>query len=235
MKEFLIAAGSITGTDHKRPLNTTNCQDSYYYAVEDEKIVAVITDGCGAFRHSEVGAKLGARIIVKRLMQNYSWDQAWARIVSDLGMIAGTLETGQYSWSEAVENFLLFTIVGVMITPKRTFIFTRGDGAVCVNNNTTVFSQNNTPDYLGYHLINSTREQTPVIRDSFSTNDIVNIALATDGAQSQLADVRNTLFRNRLTWTNPDYVRRHLVLQQKANPTLLYDDATLLLIQRALI
>lgn len=239
MENFQIAAGSITGSDHKKPLLTVNCQDSFYYDECENKIVAVVCDGCGGSPHSEVGAKIGARIIANTFMQFRfpevapTWEQGWMRINQHLAQVAGGLMGFNCSWEQAVEEFLLFTIVGVIITPQETLVFTRGDGSFQVNDEITCLSQNNRPDYLGYYLIKASKyEPTPILNVRLPTSEINKLVLSTDGAEQLLGEEITEIMNDELTWQNPDYLRRQLTLRQKAKPKDFFDDATLITIRR---
>ena len=59
-----IAAGRVLGREHAR--RGESCQDAFAIRQEGERLVAVVTDGCGSARRSEVGAGLGAVLVVER-------------------------------------------------------------------------------------------------------------------------------------------------------------------------
>ncbi len=245
MPKFQIAGGSIMGGHHKRPLRTLNAQDSFYYeqATNTSPLVAVVCDGCGAkdCPHSEVGAKIATRIITRRL-QNItsinSWSQAWIRITSDLRLIADQMVTRDQSFKQIVNEFFLFTIVGVVMFDTRSVIFTRGDGLYAVNGEVVTLSNNNNnnaPDYIGYHLTEPSAHAYMPEADTcvgYETDQIESIILATDGAHHFLG-TPDKILNDPYVWSNPDQVGRILQTEQKNHPEHVTDDATLVVIRQA--
>src|SRR6478736_889725 len=59
---FEIAGGSVSGRSHG--LAGKGNQDAYHWSVEERSLVAVVCDGCGSGAQSEVGAAIGARLLV---------------------------------------------------------------------------------------------------------------------------------------------------------------------------
>jgi serine/threonine protein phosphatase PrpC len=59
------AIGSIIGRNHV--LAGKNNQDAYRIVSNEKFIIAVVCDGCGSGKHSEVGAKLGARLVINAI------------------------------------------------------------------------------------------------------------------------------------------------------------------------
>src|SRR3990167_11200632 len=64
---FEVAAGSVIGRDHLRPLGWKNNQDGYAIRSSADSIVAVVTDGCGSETKSEVGAAIGANLVAETI------------------------------------------------------------------------------------------------------------------------------------------------------------------------
>src|SRR5262245_8137740 len=58
-----IAGGSIAGQMHLAA--GRNNQDAYCWEASPGGLVAVVCDGCGSGPHSEVGALIGARLVVR--------------------------------------------------------------------------------------------------------------------------------------------------------------------------
>src|SRR4051794_26892607 len=76
---FEVAAGSVPGRDHLGRGNLLagrNNQDAYAWSCSEAGLVAVVCDGCGGGRHSEVGAQLGARLLVTALAPVAPGDRA---------------------------------------------------------------------------------------------------------------------------------------------------------------
>ena len=89
-----------------------------------------MTDGCGSSPHSEVGAKIGAAIVARCVAcrgdlqaPDGGLQAAATQIFEQLRIIAGALGDDIV---RVVNEYLLFTIVGVVITPEETIIFAAG-------------------------------------------------------------------------------------------------------------
>lgn len=65
---FELAWGTITGREHAR--TGKNNQDACHADADGEALVAVVCDGCSSGRHSEVGAQIGARLLVEAVRGN---------------------------------------------------------------------------------------------------------------------------------------------------------------------
>jgi serine/threonine protein phosphatase PrpC len=63
--QFEYASGSIIGRNHV--FAGKNNQDAYRIVANEKFIIAVVCDGCGSGKHSEVGAKLGARLVINAI------------------------------------------------------------------------------------------------------------------------------------------------------------------------
>jgi len=64
---FQIAGGSVPGRRHR--MAGRNNQDAFAWAARDGALVAVVSDGCGSGTHSEVGAQIGARLVVRAALR----------------------------------------------------------------------------------------------------------------------------------------------------------------------
>jgi len=124
--------------------------------------IGIICDGCSEGKNSEVGAKLTAHFAVNRIFElvNDSFfltkDIPKALYFSIQIFLMQLLE--QYS-SANEERFLfindhfLFTIIGFIQGPNNTVVFSIGDGVIIINGDIQVIDQNDTPNYLAYHLV----------------------------------------------------------------------------------
>lgn len=242
---FEIAAGSVAGRNHQ--LAGKNSHDAFCCLFEEEAIIAVVSDGCGSGRHSEVGAKLGARLLaasiyenVKRLSQRISVDNFflyWERVRQDvLAQLRVLTNAMGGSFSENITDYFLFTIVGAIITPRVTFIFSLGDGFICVNGEITQIGPfpGNEPPYLAYGLTGSSViDQHPELLQfqvypTLPTKSLQSLLLGTDGVKDLVAAAnrrmpgKNELFgplsqfwEKDSYFKNPDMVRRRLALANR--------------------
>lgn len=191
---FEIAGGTVAGRDHVRI--GQNSHDAYCWSHRDIT-VAVVCDGCGSSDHSEVGAKIGAKIAVDSLLRHYrgvpelfqyaNIENPGLQLVkrSILTRIQGLAESMAGSFSENVSQYFLFTILGTILDPKnnKAYIFGCGDGLFYVNDvPTTIPSPNNAPAYLSYNLV-ETNQKPPDLGMLWmgSLEEVKSILLGTDG------------------------------------------------------
>lgn len=178
---FEVAAGSVVGRNHV--LSGKNNQDAYWYEISDNAIVAVVCDGCSEGKHSEVGAKIGARLVTESILRNieefpdYStvlkeargvWstsldlflDNVKKDVVAELRVLTKLM--GGYL-KQTVIDYFLFTVVGFIATPQNVCIFSLGDGAIIVNDSVINIGPypDNKPPYLAYNLLGSVLDAGP--------------------------------------------------------------------------
>jgi hypothetical protein len=191
---FEIAGGTVAGRDHVRI--GKNSHDAYSWFHKD-LIVAVVCDGCGSGEHSEVGAKIGAKIVVDQVLRHYRAEPGsfpYATMKNPgLGNVQRSIliniqsiaEAMAGSFSKNVSDYFLFTIIGVLLDPKegQAFIFGCGDGIFYVNDvPTTLPSLNNAPPYLAYNLVETNRPMPELGMFWMGSIDTVkSILLGTDG------------------------------------------------------
>ena len=269
-----IAGGSIAGSDHSKPGQPgyTNNHDSFSWKQNDTLTVALVTDGCGKGKHSEVGSKIANSILVKtlfddinRLMDTNSdfecnesfWQRIQSRVIAKLTVL---VEFMGESISDIVSNYFLFTCVGVVMTPKTTYIFSLGDGMYALNGEITEFGPfpKNAPPYMMYTLTGSSLfDESPEllkiqVNEEIATCDVQTLLLGTDGimdllnvenacipGQSNLVGPLNQFWDEDKFFRNPDIIRRRLaminketVAGSKITPGLLPDDTTCIVIRQ---
>ncbi|GHG78374.1 protein phosphatase 2C domain-containing protein [Comamonas sp. JC664] len=257
---FDIAAASVLGREHARA--GRNNQDALCVRAREHGLVAVVADGCGSQPCSELGAQLGARGVAEaalaRLAAGESVDAPGflpalrqdvllllARLREDLGR-------------ETVRDFL-FTLVGAVVTPASTLVFSAGDGLWALNGEVRSLGPfpGNAPPYLAYALLGG--EDVPLIQQALvPTEDVHALLLGTDGVVDlqQLATARmpereecvgplSRLWTEDRYFANPDALRRRLALLNRESvradfatqcvvrtPGLLPDDTTLVVLRR---
>jgi hypothetical protein len=213
-----VAAGTVTGREHVA--SGRNNQDAYCVRILPEATLAVVCDGCSSGRHSEVGAQLGARLVVEALGRRLAVvgagdparlvEEARRDVVAELRRVA---EAMGGCLADVVAEYLLFTVVGAIVTPSVTAVFALGDGVVAVNGRCEVLSApENSPPYLGYALLTDDDGafRFRVLR-TLPTAQLDLLLLGTDGAAAlpfaTLQDDRH--FRN------PASLARHLRLANR--------------------
>lgn len=200
-KLFAISAGSIVGREHlgrEGLLTGKNNQDAFDWLGGEKCLVGVVCDGCSEMEHSGFGAELGARVFVKELFLelnrhtsepdfNAVLAHAQRRVISHLRAATRTLAVLESDFTATVEDYLLFTVVGFMMTPKQTAIFSLGDGLFGINDEVTRLGPfaDNQPPYMGFHLYPSKPAQFDSIdiqiQKSLPTAEIEALFIGTDG------------------------------------------------------
>jgi len=253
---FEYVIGSIIGRNHV--LAGKNNQDAYGIVANEKFIIAVVCDGCGSGKHSEVGAKLGARLVIAEISNLLNqevnqdsqistaefWDLVKLSLLQKLKDFV-TLANGDL---EFVNDYLLFTIVGFAITPSETVTFSMGDGAIAINGklNQIPAYPNNAPPYLAYGLYKPEAISFK-IRDRLPTSELESLLIATDGIDDlvKVEDINQFWLEDRY-FKNPDAVRRKLAMlnREETKPDwnkreivkrsgVLSDDTTLIVIRKS--
>ncbi|GAB4561894.1 MAG: hypothetical protein Tsb0020_09760 [Haliangiales bacterium] len=241
---FQVAGASVVGHEHRR-LERNN-QDALGWLVADDAIFAVVADGCGSSRHSEVGAKIGARLMVAALARRWSdaigrdaaalpsWliEPACAEVLTHLRAAA---EAMGGDITRNLSDYFLFTLVGAVVTPTATVVFAIGDGVVAVNGAVQELGPfpDNRPPYLAYSLLADRSGAAPeaalTIHAQLPTPALDTLLIATDGA-SELSSARelrlpgrdepagglDQFWRDERYFRNPDAIRRRLWLMNRA-------------------
>lgn len=247
-KTFEIASGSVIGRDHVKDLGWRNNQDAVVTMVSNEAIIAVVADGCSAaeqstISHNEIGAHIGVRIIAEaihsRLLDFTAHsspgdiaEPVWDSIRFDiLCAIQGLARSMGGSFSKNIRDYFLFTVLGTLITPIKTYVFSIGDGVEIINGEHYPIGPfpDNQPPYLAYSLVSSSIDPDLCgfsIRRAWQTSDVETMLLGTDGvgdlikAYEQNLPGKEKLFvgpisqfwENDNYFHNPDQVRRKLAL-----------------------
>jgi hypothetical protein len=231
---FDIAAGSVTGRDHM--LAGRNNQDAYHWAFLPHAVMAVVCDGCGSSKHSEVGAQIGACLMIEamtRALQGPTcafWHSVRQDVLAQLHHLATHMGG---SFTSTVQDYLLFTVVGALVTPWRTSCFSLGDGVIIVNGDQLSLGPfpDNAPPYLAYALLDAHNGRPSALSREFRmqrvlpTTAVQSIVLGTDGLETFLQAATRSIPGKRATvgplrqfwqeeryFTNPDAVRRTLAL-----------------------
>ncbi|ATB51237.1 hypothetical protein MYMAC_006895 [Corallococcus macrosporus DSM 14697] len=257
---FDIAAASVPGREHARA--GRNNQDALCIRASEHGLVAVVTDGCGSQPCSEMGAQLGARRLAQaalvRLASGARVDAPTflpglrADVLSLLGELRGALGR------EVLGDFL-FTVVGAVVTPALTLVFSAGDGVWALNGEVHPLGPfpGNAPPYLAYALMHG--DAVPLtVQALVPTDEVHALLLGTDGvadlarlATSRLPERDELVGPLSRLWTedryfaNPDALRRRLAMLNREavradfasqhlvrTPGLLPDDTTLVVLRR---
>jgi len=201
---FMVAGGSVRGTDHIR--KGINNHDAMHvaYDVHTNTLVGVVCDGCGSGQDSEVGAKVGSMLVATSIFRHLTYsplDEIWPgvrkEVCSHIHTLSLAMENGDAIKNVIATNFL-FTIVGFVITEERTVVFHIGDGyyALCrdvVDDDDGFFEatfepmEGNYPPYIAYNIVET---HVPFLEKDlefsvvwYPTKTVNGILVATDGIE----------------------------------------------------
>lgn len=241
LPSFQVAGGSIRGHHHEH--RGSNNQDALAWSVTDTMLLAVVCDGCGSGPYSDVGARLGARLLLEALRQwSTALPQAPVATVlehvrrSMLRRLRGIVQAMGGDMVRLVQEYFLFTIVGVLITRQQAAVFTLGDGVMAVNQAyTPLVYPENAPPYLAYGLIPAQvgRALQPHLRFrlhwSGQADEIQHLLIGSDGVDDlvQAAGQRRPgspapvgplaqFWREERYFRNPYGITRHLALVNRS-------------------
>lgn len=264
---FAIAAGTVTGRDHLH--SGRNNQDAFHVAACGDCSALVVCDGCGSSEHSEVGAFLGARWTATTLLQEHTRAPQWLetrdgavgllervrmRLLRQLKLLARTL-------NGEVTSDVLFTIVGALLTPQKTLLFSLGDGLIVLNGAARQLGPfpGNQPPYLAYGLCrNGNAAPAFTLQHWLDTSAVKSLLVGTDGAsdwseiagkqmpgRQELAGPLSQFWEDERYVRNTDAIRRRLALINRPAvlpdwstrtiervPALLRDDTTFIVARR---
>lgn len=243
---FEIAAGSIPGREHIRRYR--NNQDAYAWAEQDDCTIAVVCDGCSASPNSEVGAKLGAQLLVNSISRHLEtmhpgqYPDFWEQVRQDvLVQLRQCVQAIGGEVTTVIREFFLFTVLGAVITPEDTWIFGIGDGVYALNGTVRAIAPfaHNAPPYLAYGLIEpavsdwfTPRDLTIQVHEYVPTFQVKSLLIGTDGmmdlmdrhgsmpsvAAHPVPQLQQFWLDDRY-FKNPDYLRRQLSLMNREKIT----------------
>ncbi|AGC49093.1 hypothetical protein MYSTI_07821 [Myxococcus stipitatus DSM 14675] len=257
---FEVAAGSVVGREHARA--GRNNQDAWCVRGSEHGVALVVADGCGSQACSELGAQLGVRGVAQAALTRLAEDGR----VDEAGFLPGLREDVLCLLSELRGELgrdtlgdFLFTVVGAVVTPSHTLVFSAGDGVWSLNGDVHTLGPfpNNAPPYLAYALIRGD-DTSFVTRALVPTADVHALLLGTDGVAdlaklgaASLPSSEETVGPLSRFWTedryfeNPDALRRRLAMLNRESvradfdarrlvrtPGLLPDDTTMVVLRR---
>jgi hypothetical protein len=205
--EFDIAGGTIPGGDHLQRGNLLvgkNNQDAWCVYQHPRLTIAIVSDGCGSQARSEVGSNVGCQIMRTALLRQWTRHVGYVKTEGFEKALTMALEAarqdtlahlrvlaqaiaGDGSFSQAVCDNFLFTLVGCIIAEQGAAFFTIGDGLIIVNGEVLRIGpfEGNEPPYLSYALLN-TRWKDEQIRFAVHrivpTAELSSFLVGSDGA-----------------------------------------------------
>ncbi len=205
--------------------------------------VVVVCDGCGGAASSEVGARLGAQLVVRSLVAQLHAgarpgdETTWAAVRRDVARaLARIVDELPGDRETVIHDQFLFTIVAAAVAAGEAAVWALGDGAYWLGGDTHVLGPfaDNQPPYLAYDLLG---EPSPAHLE-VAPAACEAIVIATDGATELpmgLAPLSSRRFVE-----HPDALRRHLAVLARVGeridwtercvvrtPALLQDDCAI--------
>ena len=207
---FQFASGSVPGRHHlgHHPnLVGLNNQDSMGMRVTDDYAILVVSDGCGAGDHSEVGSNILTRITLNAfemlLRTPFGCDPfsgmwcgiAFNEIRDRLRSVASVIcDRETFSSRDFFyRQHFLATLMVAVVTPKETAVLSIGDGVYAVNGDVTELDPGagNMPAYIAYGLMADI--QAPLGSHNFTvleclpTCNVDSLLIGTDGIGDLIA------------------------------------------------
>ena len=220
LNTFQIAAGSVIGKDHVssgKCLIGRNNQDAFAIRRTPEFIAAFVNDGCGSGKHSEVGAWIAANALADGIAMRYfrrrglsddrdNWIREpamamiWALedirkdVLAQIRVLANSFGG---SFSQTINDYFLFTTVGILITPEITQIVAIGDGMYALEDIDTFLINDptlnnlgpfpgNMPPYMAYDLVDTSIDPELIkfnVVASAPTSDVGGALIGSDGVE----------------------------------------------------
>ncbi len=191
---FEIAGGSVIGRDHV--FLGKNNQDAYGWHQESGLTIALVCDGCGSGRCSEVGAQLAVSLLLaslRRHARRFEIEPAQSVLASVrkkvLRNLDRTIQGMVQPRTEAIESHFLFTVLGAVLGPTRGILFSLGDGILGFNGELKCLkASGNAPPYLGYGLLSKGRKESAPwsrfqVEVELPIDRFENVLLASDGME----------------------------------------------------
>lgn len=128
--------------------------------------IGIICDGCSGGDNSEVGATLASAFLVRQALYlaqkgisaSLIPDILYQELISFLKLqLMSHKFINEQDKVNFIENHLLFTVVGFILTPTDCVAFITGDGVVVINEEVIVKNAANMPSYPAYHLVDRSK------------------------------------------------------------------------------
>lgn len=231
---FEVAGGSVRGTRHRH--GDGNAQDAFHWEARGSLTVALVTDGCSSGRHSEVGAKLGARLLAEAFFAEATGAEPGGgdgagllrRVQARLfGLVLGVIGAMNGRSQETLSDWFLFAATVAFCTPERVLVACFGDGVAALNGEVRVVgSEDNRPRYPLYGVVDAPEPAIACPGEllwDVPAAEAHALLLGTDGVAELLAAAARTLpgtvetvggleqfWSDDRYFRNPDAVRRRL-------------------------
>jgi hypothetical protein len=182
-------------------------QDGIGYACTPGCIVSDVFDGCTDKQYSHFGAVAAGEIVPAAIVEaqsagrlclsgdqeqvSGSWEAVRQGILARLAALAEIISGSpplSSDYERIVREYMMFTIMGVIITPKLTAVFGIGDGYWAVNGELfRVGEPKDPPPYLSYSLLSGYESVEDAFRFRLHrvipTAELQSVFVSTDGLE----------------------------------------------------
>ena len=177
-----------------------HCEDYLFKGnIGSDKVICAVMDGCTNGIDSHFISTLTGKLLRKKILQkNYEELYHPSKANNDT-YLRSVLNELFKELNSAKNQFMLdekelLTTLIILLADKKTnsgIILAVGDGTVTINGTIREFDQENTPDYLGFHLNEDFESWYSNQKQKISFEDIRDISIATDGI-GMFAQIRKT-------------------------------------------
>jgi hypothetical protein len=226
--EVRAAAAAVTGAHHRRTgRNGQDAAAAWTGIVAGEGAGAVVVcDGCSAGKSSEVGARLGAELVIAAAARELGrgtrapeiWPAVQEHVLGALDRLAAAMPGDR---ARVVREHLLFTIVAAAYRGDEVAVWAVGDGAYALGDRARVLGPfaDNQPPYLAYALLGAAAPE-PRPHTELADARCGSVLVATDGP----AEVGLDAFGDPGRYLqNPDALRRHLAALARGDERIDWD------------
>jgi hypothetical protein len=189
MPLFTRTSASIPGHTHRK-MGYNNQDALRVIDTHPHCLIAVVADGCGSKPSSEVGAQLAVNFVAEEIARMIDAGENWRENIQQAHLQwAERLVSAQRAEERErfVHDFMLYTLLGVVVEEAETTLFHGGDGVIVINGQVQVIDQGNRPAYLNYALTG--KETRDITYQTLPTAAIDSLLVGTDGVE----DLRDLL------------------------------------------
>jgi hypothetical protein len=219
MNTMRTAAAAVTGARHLR--TGRNGQDAAAGWTGARGGAIVVCDGCGSGASSEVGARLGAQLVIAALAARLEAGEAaadpamWASVRAELvAMLGRIVEAMPGDRARALHEHFLFTVVAGAVTGEEVAVWAVGDGAYAIGDVRRVLGPfaDNQPPYVAYDLIGA----PPVAHLEVAAPRERTLIVATDG----ISEIGLDALSIDRALQHPDALRRQLTVLARGSEAM---------------
>jgi len=220
MNTISTRSAAVSGARHLRVAR--NGQDAAATWVGDGAGAIVVCDGCGSGASSEVGARLGAQLVIAavaaRLLRGERPSELWsgvrAQVVAVLGQLAEAMPGDR---AAVIHEHFLFTIVAAAASGDEVCVWAIGDGGYAFGDRMHVLGPfaDNQPPYLAYDLL----DMPAAAHLDVTCARAGTVMVATDGA----VELGDGALIEAASLAHPDGLRRRLAVLARGSERIDWD------------